>query len=1094
MKNSSTGQYTYVSGAISSTSEPLGSYNGLGELHVDMNGQGHNFFDITENDSSIPTYRIKISADDADYGATQGYLGVKPNDMNYPTAVYAFLDPENEGNACDWILVDFTAYDARVTLYEVLLESTKYSNIDQDAINEATAIYNNESASVEEIDGATKSVKAAEVVAVTQGASQSNPADVTSIIENSDFSTGNVNGWTCTFVSGTSATNIGYQDAYYTNDTYTYTNHEGVEVNPFVNGFIEAWTASQFGDTSVGSSIGDAELCQTIEGLPAGNYKLGADVIAVQQYETVSEQYGVQLYATSGVYDLYTNISTGNGTPEHVDLYFAADGNDVTLGLRTRNTNCNWIAADNFELVYYGNESSAYSFVLQSTISEYETLYPDLDAIHANMNVKTSYEETIANGKNLLSGFASDDEYIAAIDAVTSTGDALAVSIREYESAADEIEYILSLESTAEESGWEGLQDDLSTYRQDDLQAGYDDGTLTSDDISAISDKVSEMIVNYISENVQAGQDISIVIRNNNFDVDFSGWNVADGSTTPAWGGMVQENEIEGEVTIAEINSGDAEVYHSPFDISQTFKNMPAGLYTLTCQAFECDEAGDGVTSELYAVANGAVQPVSLKNINEDGNLEQLYFNSDAAEGWRSDDTTTFSDGTTGFIPASMEGANVYFYLGHYTNTLNVLVTQTDDITIGLRDASSDWVVFDSFRLVYEGNDADSYKDYINELIAEAFAMAENELFTTEAQAKLNDAIGQAEYALESNDIDVIVAAVTALKEALDFGEETLALISEFEELYNYTNDYRLSEIASSSEESFPQLMDEIADVIQEGVIETNAKVEEYLFALKSGFTVYAQYDYLDATEENPADITPVIMTHESVDGEGEGSTFGWEIDGSVGVGEGCLEMYNLGAGNSISQTIYGLAAGFYRLGVQGFYCGANYAGVVDANDVDTIAYNTDIFAGDKATRLLSIKSDAEAYNTLVGGTTEGVWSVPYNMATANNAFEAGLYQNTLQFQVDNDGDEVTIGIRKTALISGDWAIWDKWMLTYLGTAEPSEDPTTAIEDAEAAGAAIATAIYSIDGKQLPSLMKGVNIVKTTMADGSVHVQKVFVK
>ncbi|MCD8301717.1 MAG: hypothetical protein LUC44_01710, partial [Prevotellaceae bacterium] len=655
-------------------------------------------------------------------------------------------------------------------------------------------------------------------------------------------------------------------------------------------------------------------------------------------------------------------------------------------------------------------------------------------------------------------------------------------------------EYILSVETVAEESGWTDLQDELSTYRQDELQAGYDDGTLTSDDISAISDKVSDMIVGYVRENVQAGQDISVVIRNNSFDVDFSGWDIADGSATPAWGGMVQENELEGGATIAEINSGNAEVYETAFDISQTFSGMPAGLYTLSCQALERDDAGDGFNAELYAVAAGNEQSVVITGITEDGNVEQLYFNTDSNESWRSDATATLSDGTTGYIPASMEGANVFFYLGHYNNTLNVLMTEAGDLTIGIRDASADWVLFDNFRLVYEGNEASSYSDYINELIAEASALAESSLFTTEAKTVINAAVDQAEDALDANDTDACVAAVAALKEAIAFGEETLALTTELTELYNYTNDYRLGEIEASSETSFPQLIDDVSAVIQDGVVETNAKVEEYILALKSGFTVYAQYDYLDATEENPADITPVILTHESVDGEGEGSTFGWEIDGSVGIGEGCLEMYNLAAGNTISQTIYGLAAGYYRLGVQGFYRATGYAETVNANDVDTLAYNADLFAGDKATRLLSIKSDAEAYNTLTSGTTDGVWNVPYSMATANDAFEAGLYQNTLQFQVENEGDEVTIGIRKTALISEDWTIWDKWTLTYLGTAEPSEDTTTAIEGAEAAGTAVATAIYSIDGKQLPSLVKGINIVKTTMADGSVHVRKVLVK
>ncbi|MCD8301507.1 MAG: hypothetical protein LUC44_00645 [Prevotellaceae bacterium] len=1094
--NSSTEEYTFISGTIDSDDAVLSLYNGLGELHVDMAAQGHNYFDITETDATNHYYQIQVISADTLYGETSGCLGYIKTDENYPSAVYAFLDPSDSDNGCKWELVDCTEYIARLNLYDALVESTNYSTMDATVVSSATNVYNNASATIEELDAATLAVKTARNDAIMQGATQANPADVTMLIDNNDFSTGSISGWDCTFVSGSTATNVGYQSASYTNTSYTYVNHNDEEVNPNVNQFIEAWSESgaQYGSTDVSRSIGDAELSQTMKELPAGNYRLAADVIAVNQDDASLTVTGTQLFATSADFDMYTEISTANETPEHITLLFASDGGDVTIGLRTQNTNANWIAADNFELTYYGNESSAYYFILEETINTYEEAYPELSEVYANNEVKAAYEEAMANAQSLLSNGGSDDEYQAAADALSEAGSTLDTSVSEYATVAAKIEYVLSLESQSQENGWDGLVDNLSEYREGTLEPGYYDGTLTSDEIAEISDTISNMLADYISQNVQAGQDVSILIQNNDFDTDFSGWDVDESGATPAWGGSTSlqgENTIEGGILVADIASGCAEVYWAAFDISQTIKNMPEGLYTLSCQAFERDDASNGIDAELYAQLEGEdEQTQKVMDIYTDGSAEQLY----GCGEWYDDSAVTLSDGTSGYIPNGMNGADVYFYAGHYYNSMQVLVVERGDLKIGIRNTNAtDWVLFDTFRLVYEGNDASVYKDYIQNLIDEANTLGDDGVLTAEAESMINAAIIQGEDAMGGSDGETCIAAIEALREAISFGNTSISLVSDLETLYNYITEVSMSEI-ESSESTYDGLLDEVSSALDDGEFETNAAVEQYMLDLKKGLTAYAQYDFLNATEDNPADLTAVILTHDGVDVNGDGSTLGWDIDGSVGLGNGCVEMYNLDAGNTMSQTIYGLAAGYYRLGVQGFYRATAYADVVDANDVDTLAYNADLFAGEAATRLCSIKSDAEAYNTLVGGTTSGSWSIPTSMETANTAFENGLYNNILQFQVTEDEDEVVIGITKTGLIADDWTIYDNWTLTYLGTTEPSEDATTAIESAEAAGTAVATAIYSVDGKQLSSLAKGINIVKTTMADGSVKVNKILVK
>ena len=116
--------------------------------------------------------------------------------------------------------------------------------------------------------------------------------------------------------------------------------------------FIESWHATNLGP------IGNCSLTQTIKGMPAGQYVLQADILAVRQADVwsgISEARGsgVTFFANNSA----TSVSTADALPERYQLTFTiAEGEDITLGLRTLNTNANWIAIDNIVLAFYGSE------------------------------------------------------------------------------------------------------------------------------------------------------------------------------------------------------------------------------------------------------------------------------------------------------------------------------------------------------------------------------------------------------------------------------------------------------------------------------------------------------------------------------------------------------------------------------------------------------------------------------------------------------------------------------------------------------------------------------------------------------------------
>lgn len=114
--------------------------------------------------------------------------------------------------------------------------------------------------------------------------------------------------------------------------------------------FVESWH-----DTGNGP-IADCSLSQTLRNMPAGQYYLEADMIAVRQpnnswWSSQEEEMGtgVELYANDNV----SNISTHNNVPIHYVLPFTLDSKgEISLGVRVTNTNANWVAMDNLVLRY----------------------------------------------------------------------------------------------------------------------------------------------------------------------------------------------------------------------------------------------------------------------------------------------------------------------------------------------------------------------------------------------------------------------------------------------------------------------------------------------------------------------------------------------------------------------------------------------------------------------------------------------------------------------------------------------------------------------------------------------------------------------
>lgn len=118
---------------------------------------------------------------------------------------------------------------------------------------------------------------------------------------------------------------------------------------------------------------------------------------------------------------------------------------------------------------------------------------------------------------------------------------------------------------------------------------------------------------------------------------------------------------------------------------------------------------------------------------------------------------------------------------------------------------------------------------------------------------------------------------------------------------------------------------------------------------------------------------------------------------------------------------------------------------------------------------------------------------VPNNMATAQNYMvseEVGPKYDSEVITFNYDGNSpFFIGVASDTETGNEWTLIKQFNLKCVNVVNGIEQI-----NGEKAGDVVSTKIYDINGIQLGALKKGVNIVKTTMSDGSVKVKKVVVK
>lgn len=1010
-------------------------------------------------------------------------------------------DPDYASYGVEWMAVG-EEYNLRISLANAINEAVD-AGVD---VTGPTAVFNNASATVEELQNAIDDVAAAvrQKQIADQNPSPSSPVDMSQFFKN--MTCQSTDGWNKegTFDSNGNVGSGGHGTGFQTHDAGTgYVCPDDGET--IQNKFIERWVnrnSDPVTNTNVADAgrLSDSKIWQTLKKVPGGSYVLKGYYYATKQGST-DKQTGA--YALIQVGDETRSIEISNlenkPTLQNVLVTVPDGGADLSVGMQTINTTCNHIWFQLTSLQYLGAGNAGLLYTLSDAIESAEA---DAAALVASSKVIDKINTAVSDAQAIVAkGEAATTEEIEnAMKALTQTVTAGKENAQAYEDLETKYNEYNDKVATLDESLF-----DLDIF--DKFVNGEDEPwTTTYDDVIAVKPYDTEELNKYMEAFAQAykqtlvsgvkpGQDVpSDLLADPSFENGGEGW--------------------QGLSTIKTVNKTyqNAEAYEQAFDLYQELTDMPDGVYTITAKAFQ--RTGSNANAYPKYVNGTEVINAYIYGNEVEKKVCSVYdFKMDekspAGDSNNSGQSADWSpeDDPTAYYANSMCGFKAACDKGGYNVSVNVIV-KGGKLRFGIKTAekgSGTWTIWDDFKLHYDG---DNYSAVTNEMLPEAKELAASKM-SSDSLTVLNSAIAAAEGESVTADVATALAkAVTAarnsvatyvtLKNAIDAADERVAA----------------NERSAEAKAAYEAAKAEVVNGYNNGTYK-DAEVPEAIKKLDALVQNYLLFDDLSkATAANPVDISYMIKNSDFSDNFNNWTNVTDKPTGTKQGDTNVNEVEYYGKDNfEFNQTLENMPAGRYQLTVQGFYRNANNV----ADYKDSIANNNMnvkvmAYINDQETALPTWAACPVKYSELgnvgissIDGLSkyedgaEGVDStyIPNNMVSAQAFFESQQagpsYISAPASFYTPEGGQITIGARKkNTKISGDWAIFKKFTLYYLGNGTDGIESVAG--NSNNTGAVVGTHIYNINGIETGRLQQGLNIVKTTLSDGTVRVKKILVK
>lgn len=973
-------------------------------------------------------------------------------------------------------------------------------------ISKAIAVYNDPNASYADLKNAMKYINDVRRNVTLGTATAESPVSLNEFITNANCDA--LTGWDhdCVY-DAKGDVGSGGHGTNWQKQTRKYTAPDGFETGTFLERWIHASSNPETGNAAGTGHLSDGYLSQTLTNLPAGAYKISCYAMACQQEKGAGYKVeGVTLFANTSSKENSKVVATDPEVPQKFEFMFEVkEGESVNFGLKLENTTANWLFVDDFQVDYYGADAQMmYLLDMQGVATDAQST---AETAVAYLGYVDTVNELAEEGMNMTTD-ASKEEILALkakIQEAVAVMNASAAKYAELSTLNDEIQNFLAEGGNATDA-LQALLDDCG------------DGTTLEDligtSLSLDNDQIDEYMGKLKTEldlsrklSIKAGTDLTYMLANPTFD---SG----DGY---GWTGTKVVNK----------DTKNCESYEGTFDMYQEFVAPQDGVYEISAQA-------------MHRVANNDNASVAHDNGSEDitavlyaNNMESKFaspytYGLDAPSGGDPADWKyTTADGTEVYIPNSMKGfaAACEANPEAYKTTVTILLKAGETVRMGVRETkrpsanAADWAIWDNFTMKFLGGDQAAIDQVSAPVLAQGNALLGSKM-NAEVRATLESALTDLK---ENGSIKTINAAADAITAANASVAAYQTLNTAVESAQTrYDNNEAVYTTSDEAKAVFSAAKASAEAAYNDGTV-ADADVPAAIQALNEAVTKYVIYDNAKlASKDNHVDISNVLVNNDFATMD----QTGWTVKkGNIGFQAGnsveAAEFFNCDF--DLKQKIVGLPAGTYYLKSKAYYRDGSNASAFADEDETVKKYETNenaflYFSTDGETRSAEETLKPIAACQIAGadlneyahlGDTNGLtkyvegaddneskW-IPNNMITAQAFFksEVGSNYESEPLKIVYDGKSAFyIGAYKDVKVTNDWTIIKNFTLEYAGY-DPN-DSVTAIEDIEnaAGNTTMGTKIYNAAGMLIGKLQRGINVVVTTLSDGSKKVSKIIMK
>lgn len=982
-----------------------------------------------------------------------------------------------------------------------------------DAIDEGLVIpkaieaYNDPNASYADLKNAMRYINDMRRNVTLGTATAENPVSLNEYITNANCDA--VSGWDhdCVY-DGDGNVGSGGHGTNWQDHSSKYTAPDGFETSTFIERWVHASSNPETGDAAGTGHLSDGYLSQTLTNLPAGAYKISCYAMACQQDKGAGYKVeGVSLFANTNSKENTKVVATDPGVPQKFEFMFEVkEGENVNFGLKLENATANWLFVDEFKVDYYGADAQMmYLLDMQNVATDAQGTAETAVAYQGYVD---TVNELAEEGMNMTTD-ASKEEILALkakIQEAVAVMNASAAKYAELQTLNDEIQNFLADGGNATDDLMALLDDCGDGTTLDDLIVA--NHSLDNDQIDEYMGKLKTELELSRKQSIKAGTDLTYMIQNPTFDT----------GNGDGWTGAKTVNK----------DTQNCEAYEATFDMYQEIVAPQDGVYEISAQAFHRVTNNDNAS---VAHDNGSedITAVLYANNMESKFASPYTYGLDAASGGDPADWKyTTADGTEVYIPNSMKGfaAACEANPEAYKTTVTILLKAGETVRMGVRETkrpsanAGDWAIWDNFSMKFLGGDQAAIDQVSGPVIEQGTALFGSKM-NAEVRATLESAITDLKENGSIKAINAAADAITAAKTSVD-AYQTLGTAVESAQT-RYDNNEAVYKTSAEAKAVFSAAKASADAAYNDGTV-ADADVPAAIQALNEAVTKYVIYDNAKlASKDNHVDISNVLVNNDFATMD----QTGWTVKkGTIGFQAGnnveAAEFYNCDF--DLKQKIVGLPAGTYYLKSKAFYrTGSNASAFADEDEtVKKYEVNENAFlyfatsdATYDATEALKpiaacqiAEGNLNEYAHLgstdgltkyVEGATsdENLW-IPNNMITAQAFFKSeqvGSKYETEPLKIVYDGkSEFYIGAYKDVKVTNDWTIIKNFTLEYAGY-DPNE-PVTAIKDIEnaAGNTTMGTKIYNAAGMLIGKLQRGINVVVTTLSDGSKKVSKIIMK